>query len=44
MYGALPNTGMNLSTPIYLIIGLGVLALSGAAVLAEMVTTRRSRG
>jgi hypothetical protein len=35
---------MNLSTPIYLIIGLGVLALSGAAVLAEMVTTRRSRG
>jgi LPXTG-motif cell wall-anchored protein len=35
MYGALPNTGLNLSTPIYLIAGLAMLAICGAVAIRE---------
>jgi len=38
MYGALPNTGLNLSTPIYLIVGLAMLAIGGAFAIRERFT------
>lgn len=37
MYGGLPNTGLNLSTPIYVLVGLVMLIASGiSALIAHM--------
>ncbi len=35
MYGALPNTGLNISTPIYLLVALVGLIIAGTALLRE---------
>lgn len=42
MYGGLPNTGLNLSTPIYALIGLALVAAGGATLAWDKIRGRRA--